>query len=174
MNNELALINYELPATVNTNNVASVTDILGQIKKLVKAIDTKRKAELAPILDKQREINAKYNPDISKLNELKRAIDTKLKTFHNQQQLEAEADRRRVIQDTGEVVQVMNKYKGRVVTSQGSATTREVMKAEVEAADKVPRKYCVPALPLINAAVKAGVKEIKGVKIYKDIQIINK
>lgn len=49
-----------------------------------------------------------------------------------------------------------------------SAHQRKAWKAEVLDANLVPREYCTPDLKKINEAVKMGVREIAGVRIYED------
>jgi hypothetical protein len=53
-----------------------------------------------------------------------------------------------------------------------SAHVRKVWKAEVLDAVQVPREFCEPSMKLINEAVKGGVREIKGVRIWEDLQTI--
>ena len=55
-----------------------------------------------------------------------------------------------------------------------SAHIRKQWKAEIVDASEVPRNYCSPDLKIINDAVKMGVREIPGVRIFEDIQTVIK
>uniref|UniRef100_A0A6H2A2Q8 Uncharacterized protein n=1 Tax=viral metagenome TaxID=1070528 RepID=A0A6H2A2Q8_9ZZZZ len=61
-----------------------------------------------------------------------------------------------------------------VARSETGASThiRKAWKAEVCDPEKVPREYCEPSMKLINQAVKMGVREIEGVRIFEDIQTV--
>ena len=53
-------------------------------------------------------------------------------------------------------------------TISGSASTRKVTKWEVTEAAKIPREYLIIDKVKINKAVKAGMKNIPGLRIYED------
>lgn len=52
-----------------------------------------------------------------------------------------------------------------------AAFTKRPWKAEVTNPDEVDRAFCSPDMKKINEAVKAGVREMKGVRIYQDQQV---
>ena len=45
---------------------------------------------------------------------------------------------------------------------------------EIEDPEKVPHEYCIPDQKLINQAVKMGVREIPGVKIYQKVTAVHR
>lgn len=45
---------------------------------------------------------------------------------------------------------------------------------EIEDGEKVPREYCVPDQKLINQAVRMGVREIPGVKIFEKVSAVHR
>jgi hypothetical protein len=49
-----------------------------------------------------------------------------------------------------------------------AAHIRKVWKAEILSAADIPREYCSPDIKKINDAIKMGVREIPGVRIYED------
>jgi hypothetical protein len=53
-----------------------------------------------------------------------------------------------------------------------SAHVRKVWKAEILDESQVPREFCIPDMKLINQAVKGGIREIAGVRIFEDLQTI--
>jgi len=66
-------------------------------------------------------------------------------------------------------VPVIPEDKGQVKTDTGiTAYQKSRMKADIVDPEQVPREYCSPDTKKINAAVRAGVREIAGVRIYED------
>jgi len=53
-----------------------------------------------------------------------------------------------------------------------AAHIRRVWKAEIVDVQAVPREFCSPDMRLINEAVKAGIREVPGLRIFEDIQTI--
>jgi hypothetical protein len=53
-------------------------------------------------------------------------------------------------------------------TVEGSASQRKEWTHEILNPDEVPREYCSVDERLIRKAVKGGVREIPGVRIYED------
>jgi colicin import membrane protein len=52
-----------------------------------------------------------------------------------------------------------------------AAFTKKPWKAEITNPDEVERAFCSPDMKKINEAVKAGIREMKGVRIYQDQQV---
>jgi len=68
---------------------------------------------------------------------------------------------------------VIPKESGVTRTETGtSAHQRKVWKAEVTDANQVPREFCMPDIKKINEAVRMGVREIPGVRIWEDSQTV--
>jgi hypothetical protein len=53
-----------------------------------------------------------------------------------------------------------------------SSHSRTTWKGEIVDAASVPREYCSPDQKKINEAIKMGVREIPGVRIFEDVQTI--
>lgn len=58
-----------------------------------------------------------------------------------------------------------------VRTAHGAAHTRKVWKFEVESTDEIPREYLMADEKKIRAAVKNGVRNIPGVKIFQNTEM---
>jgi hypothetical protein len=56
-------------------------------------------------------------------------------------------------------------------TKVAGSSTRKVWKCEIIEPHLVPRQYCTPHIPTLNAAVKGGVHVIPGCRIYEDISV---
>ena len=61
-----------------------------------------------------------------------------------------------------------------VQKSEGQATFREVTDFEIENESKVPREYMEVSEPKIRKAVREGVTNIPGVKIFKKEVLVNR
>ena len=53
--------------------------------------------------------------------------------------------------------------------SGASSHLRKTWKAEIVDPKKIPREYCEPSMKLINKAVKQGIREIDGAKIFEHV-----
>jgi len=53
-----------------------------------------------------------------------------------------------------------------------AAHIRKVWKAEITDSALVPREYCEPSMKLIDRAVRMGVREIPGVRIFEDVSTV--
>ena len=53
-----------------------------------------------------------------------------------------------------------------------AAHIRKQWKAEIREPAKVPREYCSPDPKLINQAVKMGIREIPGIRIFEDVSTV--
>jgi len=51
---------------------------------------------------------------------------------------------------------------------------RKEWKGEIEDPEKVPREYCIPDQKLINQAIRMGVREIPGVKIFEKVSAVHR
>ena len=57
-------------------------------------------------------------------------------------------------------------------TEQGSASIRKAWKGEITDASQVPFQFCSPDQRKIDEAVKGGIREIPGVRIYEHITTV--
>ena len=62
----------------------------------------------------------------------------------------------------------------RTLGGDGSMSTSKVWAFEIVDGGKVPREFCEPVDMLINKAVKSGVRDIPGVRIYEKAKFMNR
>jgi hypothetical protein len=173
-----------------TNHLA--TKWAGQVKKLYKRLEELRKGIVGPPNEFLREVNAAFKPfteplqaaekHLSKLlgnyrlfleNEaLRIQAEQEAEARRIQKQLEAEAKaaaKRDVHYEPAPIVAPVAPVVPKVTrTSEGSASHRRDWTFAVENPDAVPREYLVVDEKRIREAVKNGVREIPGVKIFEE------
>ena len=137
-------------------------------------------------LDNKRKIEAMFAPKITPLNEIttkvKRAISDY--TIAEEKKAQAEEARKQAIRDKanekraeegkGEIltpVKTVERTAPTVKTAEGRTTTRKVWKFEVVDSTKVPRQYLDVNESKIRQAVRDGVREVEGVRIYEDVEV---
>lgn len=59
-------------------------------------------------------------------------------------------------------------------TAKSTTSIRNVWVGEIVEPDAVPRGYCEPSQVLVNAAVRAGKREISGVKVYEKASVFSR
>ena len=163
-------------------------------KGLIKAIDGKKAEQTGPFREFINKVNnaAKFFTDPFKniaetfskkggeyqyqlqLAERKRqkAIDEANKELQKKLDKQAEKDG---VEKVTVVPVTAPKPKTVIHTAGGhSQHLRTQWVGEIEDPKKVPKEYCVPDQKLINQAVKMGVREIPGVKIYEKVSAVHR
>lgn len=167
-------------------------DMAGQAKRLHNRIEALRKElvdEPNQFVKAVNNLAKEYTTPLKKVeNELKR----KSGTYKYQKELERKEAERKAREEAEKLQKKLDeqaKEKGveaptvptpvmpkedSVTRGETGATShiRKQWKAEIEDEAKVPREYCIPSQKLINEAIKAGVREIPGVKIFEDISSV--
>jgi len=164
----------------------------GDAKSLGKELEAKRKEIVKDPNRYVKSVNAFVKKFVRPLNTIESILKTKIAQYNHKLEmarreaeqkareeaarLQAEIDREakeKHIEPT-EVVPVAVPEIEKVTRSESGAAahTRKVWKAEVVDANEVPREFCAPDMKLINEAVRAGIREMAGVRIWEDIQTI--
>ena len=91
-----------------------------------------------------------------------------------QEKLDAQAKKDKV--EAPKVIEVVLPKPQTVIHTAGghSQHLRKMWVGEIVHPEKVPHEYCVPDQKLINQAVKMGVREIPGVKIYEKVSAVHR
>lgn len=180
---------------VATNYLNKAKTLSGYVAKKIEELCRPLKDMKADIDDVQRKIKG-YGDEISKpINEAAQELQTKILAYHAEQKkaadaarkvheemvIEAEEKRRKeaaeaaaVAEEKGEEpppppppIEVMTP----VVEAPKIKGLTTIWKYEIEDPELIPRTYMTPDLAKINAAVKGGMREIPGVKIFSEQQI---
>lgn len=166
-------------------NVRAV-ELGNQARKLVKGIEDIRKKHVAPLNERVKDINAAAKVYTERLGEVETGLKRKIGVFQSQQELErrkAEEQARQAIAEEQARLDALAKKNNvapvvleavlppeppRVVrTESGSSHQRQEWTFEVQDETQVPREYLMVDERKIREAVKAGIREIPGVRIFQ-------
>jgi len=168
------------------------TAIAGDVKRLSKSIDQRRKELVDEPNAYVKAVNSMAKMFTEPAGQIERLLKDKLSGYQAQRELErrkqeeeirkAQAELYRRQQEEAKTANVEPPpppvpipIKAETVTRSdtgASAHVRKVWKAEIVDAAQVPREFCSPDMKLINEAVKGGIREIQGVRIFEDLQTI--
>lgn len=122
-----------------------------QSRKLKKALDESRKEIIKPHFDFQRAINKIVKDYTTKLEQIEENLRSKLDTW-----LQAQSS---FNQDFSSMV---------IEVDDGKMTTKSTWDFLVEDFDKIPREYLLVNEKKIKSAIKAGFRNIAGLKIFEE------
>ena len=168
------------------------TAMAGNVKRLSKSIDEQRKSLVEEPNAYVKAVNSMAKMFTEPAGQIERLLKDKLGGYHAQRELErrkaeeeirkAQAEIYRKQQEEAKAANIEPPpppvpipIKAETVTRSdtgASAHVRKVWKAEIVDAGQVPREFCSPDMRLINEAVKGGIREILGVRIFEDLQTI--
>jgi len=177
---------------IDSESNAYAVDLTAQIKRLSKEIEAKRKEIVAEPNRFVKAVNNFCKKFTSPLSEAEKALKQKIGQYQYKLELErrkqeeairkANEELQKKLEEEAKAAGVeapqvtpMPLPKKEPVTrtdTGASAHTRKTWKAEIIDPGLVPREYCEPSMKLINHAVKMGVREIPGVKIWQDVQAV--
>lgn len=162
----------------------------GEVKKLNKTVEVKRKEITADARDFVKQINALCKSWTDPLAEAEKILKNRAATYQHQIELERRKQEERARQEHEALQQKLQaeaKEAGveapemappapvipeqKVYRSESGASlhTRKRWVAELEDPDLIPREYCSPDQKKLDQAVKMGVRDIPGVRIYEKI-----
>ena len=184
-------LNHEI---VDDQTNAIAIDLVAQIKTLAKKLETKRKEIVAEPNKFVRQVNSFCKKFSEPLTAAEKALKTKIGQYQYRLELERRKKEEEIRKKNEELQRKLEEEAKKVgveapkitplpaskspdervvrTDTGASAHTRKTWKAEIVDPGKVPREYCEPSMKLINNAVKMGVREIPGVRIYQDVQAI--
>jgi hypothetical protein len=174
-----------------SNQTAAET--LAVAKRLTKDLDAARKAIIGDADGYVRAVNNLAKALKDKLDGIARILTPKMSryaTLQEQARRAEEARRQKEAADLQKRLDAEAKKagtepvkveaaptpvpQGPVRTAAGTVQTRKVWKFEVEDAAQVPREFLIVDEARIRQAVRDGVREIKGVRIFEDTQIVTR
>jgi len=173
---------------VDDPTASQATAIAGDVKRLAKSIDQRRKGLIEEPSGYVKAVNSMAKMFTEPAGEIETLLKRKLSAFQSQRELErrkAEEEIRKAQAELYKKQQAEAKaahveappppapipIKAETVTRSDtgvSAHVRKVWKAEVVDESQVPREFCSPDMKLIDQAVKGGIREIAGVRIWEE------
>ncbi|HHW15742.1 MAG TPA: hypothetical protein GXX28_12560 [Firmicutes bacterium] len=175
-------------AVCDEESLASATNILGRVSTLRKGLEERRKFFVAPLNDQVKRINDLFRALAAPLDRVDQILRDKVLAYRREQERRRreEEERLRKLQEAEQKkLERKAEKKGlepppppapvvvagpaRTVSADlGKATIRVVWDFEIVDQSQLPREYLIPDITKIRAAVKAGVREIPGVRIYQN------
>lgn len=168
----------------------NATEMTGQVKRLLKSVDERRKEIIAEPDSFVRKVNGFCKPLSDRLKSLESLLKRKLSDFAYQvemQRREIEKAQREAAERLQAEINKSAEAKGiepvqvapvAMPTKQGPtrsdtavASTVMVWKHEVTDPAAVPRQYLMVDERAIRAAVDAGIRDIPGVRIFEEAEI---
>ena len=194
---DLNVMEGKCTALVNEANALNITtaeengqavNISGDLQELTKNVKKKCEDFLEPYKNVTSAINGPKKRIMDAATRTKSIINQKIFQFGKQAEID-QARQQKIIDEATEKLQESLKVQAKELgikaptvapikaakptkilrgDSGSSVYTRKGWKCEIIDADKVERKYCVPSQTLLNQAVKMGVREIAGCRIFED------
>ena len=167
---------------IDQGQADEANEILTKINHGLKQIEEKRKSFTAPLNQSLKEINASFKKMVEPIKYAKESLTTRLMTWRRQEQARINAERDKAVkeEERRRKIQEAHAAKGHKVKEEITPVVKPIPFAvndttkvqkrwthEIEDEASVPREYLMVNGPAITAAVRAGVRDIPGVKIYQ-------
>ena len=157
-------------------------EILIKLNRGLKQIEEKRKTFIDPINQARNEINSSFKKVVDPIKFAKDELTSRLMAWREKEQARIRAEREKAVreEERRQKIKDAHEAKGHKVKEEitpvakpmpfsvnDTTKIRKDWKHEVENEALVPREYLIVNGPAITAAVRAGVRDIPGVKIYQ-------
>jgi len=175
----------------NDSQATEAVTLLGKLKKVANRIEKERKYIVEVPNAFVKKVNNFTKSISSPLQAAEKALKGKIATFQYQLELERRKREEQVRKAQAGLQERLNaeaaksntapvqiidipikEEKPIIRTEQGSASIRKAWKGEITDASQVPFQFCSPDQRKIDEAVKGGLREIPGVRIYEHITTV--
>ena len=174
-------------AAADEAGMGEATALLGWIARAKKQVEEKRKFFVKPLNDQVKKINAMFKEYAAPLEQSDNLLRGKILTYRREQDRirREEEERLRKLQEKEQKrleklaekngapppppmpTPIIQEQAKTVHSDFGTVSAKKVWDFDVEDESKVPREFLMVNEKAIRAAVKAGVRNIPGVKIYQ-------
>lgn len=172
---------------VDEESAKVATDMLGQIAKAKKAVEEKRQFFVKPLNEQVKRINEWFKQIISPLEKAEATLKNKVLLYRQEQErkrreeeerlrklieaeqkkLERQAAKKGMPAPPPIPIPVMPKQEKTFESTIAKATARTIWDFEIVDESKIPREFLMVNEKAIRAAIKAGVRNIPGVRIFQ-------
>jgi len=173
---------------VDDNSLKQATDLVSWIAKVKKSIEEKRQFFVKPLNDQVKRINDMFKNYIKPLEQADTTVRGKILSYRQEQERKrreeeerlrklAEEEQKRLEKQAAKkgieapppqiVVPTIQAAPKTIKSDLGATQVRTVWDFEIEDETKIPREFLQPNITAIRAAVKAGVRNIPGVRIFQ-------
>ena len=167
----------ESVAITDQASLTAATELIVRITAAKKAVDEERFSYTRPLDTYKEMVMAKFKPYTTILDAARKTLESKIIAFQTKQRQDAEAAQAAAIaaaaretKDTGVLTpvtaQAMEKPATTVTAPSGQASSSTRWAYEITDKEKVPKEYWIVNEKAIAAAVRAGVRQMAGVRIY--------
>lgn len=166
----------------NQQQADEANEILTKLNHGLKLIEEKRKSFIDPINQARNEINSSFKKVVEPVKYAKTELTARLMTWRRQEQARIDAERAKAVkeEERRRKIQEAHAAKGHAVKEDITPVakpmpfavndTTKVQKRwayELEDEAKIPREYLTVNGPAITRAVRDGVRDIPGVRIFQ-------
>jgi len=166
----------------NQTEADEANEILKKITHGLKLMEEKRKSFTAPLNQSLKEINETFKQMALPVNAAKTALSDRLMSWRRQEQARIDEERAKAVreEERRRKIQEAHAAKGHVVKEDITPVVKPIPFSvndttkvqlrwtyEIEDDTKIPRDYLTVNGPAITQAVRAGVRDIPGVKIFQ-------
>ena len=175
---------------VNDETCEKASEMLVMIKKCEKKLDEERKKRVAIPNQFVRKVNARAKEFLNPLLKLERDLKAKIRDYKIRLELErremekkAEEERKRLQEQLDKEAKekgiepvklpeiAMPNERLKVTTKNGTVFERKDWTFKIVDFERIPREYLMVDSKKVNAAIRAGVREIPGIEIYQEVEI---
>jgi len=167
----------------NDDEYADAAELLKVVKHKFKVLDDERTISVKPLNDEVKEINAWFKPALDRLKECETALKKIMGSYslakqQEQQRLLAEASKAAeaalvtASNPQQNVMQLVQQATAAQAPKVAGVSVSKVWKWELVDPAQVPAEYWSIDPAKLDAALKAGVREIPGVRVYEDARVV--
>ena len=157
-------------------DVSSASEFLKTIKGMENKVEEKRLEFIQPLNQSLKAINDTFRKLRMPLEQVRKSLSNKILSWRKEEEekIRKEEERRRKIQEAHkkaghEIKEVVELEK--VKATIGSTRTKKVWTFEIVDFSKVPDSYKELNSVAVNQAIRTGVREINGLKIFQKEQL---
>jgi adenylate kinase len=189
INTEVTTIEFQAEQLqiINDETAKIATDMLGQIAKTKKVVEERRKFFVNPLNEQVKRINSLFKQIAEPLEKAEAIIKSKILTYRQEQERKrreeeerlrklVEAEQKKLEKQAAKKgmpapppipIPTIPKQEKTIESNEAQVTARVVWDFEIEDETKIPREFLMVNEKAIRAAVKAGVRNIPGVRIFQ-------
>jgi dGTP triphosphohydrolase len=173
----------EIKPVLSEEEYTQCGDTIKVLKFKVKKLEEKRKELTAPILAAKKNIDDNFKTITEPLEEVISKIESEMKVFWRADQERKNAEQKRLEAEAIEKAKELGQSEVQVeIVNEKKSATGEISKTiytekwtfEIIDESEVPNIYCSPDKKKIDEAIKAGAREIKGLRIFDDGKITSR
>ncbi|MDE2022374.1 MAG: hypothetical protein KGI71_05700, partial [Patescibacteria group bacterium] len=172
----------------DAQGAGTASDMLVQLKRWEKEVEEKRAFVVKPLKEHVKRLDALFKPTLDQLEEAERLVKGKLLGFQEKERAKAEAERAKLLEQAEEAqaegdqdaavelaTQAMEatsiQKTVQAPSEMGSVQTKMRWTFEVTDLGAVPPEYMSLDEGKVRAAIRSGVREVSGLRIFQQAEL---